>query len=193
MRQVSTLVSEAKLLATGSTEESSVEDRESESSGGTYVELIVNVAIVRSIGPFERHDVFEDVAELLRKFLNELLVGEGELDVSNLVQVLNASQVRPRECTSVEFDDDIEESPEIISSTLILAQVSVGRHVATGADPTRFFAFRSECAVGVDVASRESVINGVHRSQISGATHNEISRLDVAVEKSVVVNSFESF
>lgn len=120
---------------------------------GTYEELVVNVSVVRSIGPFEVHDVFEDVAELLREILHELFVDESEFDVSNFVQVLDSSQVRPRQCSGIQLHYDVKESPEIVSSTLVLAEMGVGRHVATGADPTCVFAFRSERAVRMDVAS----------------------------------------
>lgn len=84
--------------------------------------------------------------------MNELFIAIFEFDVANIVQILNTSQVGPRKCTSIELDNNIEKSPKIVSSTLILTKMRIGRHVTTRADPASFVAFRSQCAIRMSVA-----------------------------------------
>jgi len=96
--------------------------------------------------------VVEYLCKFLRESLYELFVHVGELDVAYFVEVFDAAKMGPGECSSDELDDHVEETPHVVSSSLVLAKVSVGGHVATRANPTRFAAFVSERSIWAHIA-----------------------------------------
>ena len=159
-------------------------------------EELTQILVVGSVVEAERAAVAEVVGELDGKALAEVLdVGGGFLlaDALVLLPLGLGLEALPGQRAAVEVHEHVAERLEVVAATLLHAHVRVDGGVAGRACQVLVLAV-GDVLVGARVAVLlgQAEVDYVHEVALLGQAHQEVVRLDVAVDEVLRVDVLDS-